>query len=132
MISSIYALMMIVVLFGLIMDAIRSGFCSVTTYFFFYVAGIFFLAAVLHPRVINTLFLNTQIIWNCLNFKYKINILYACKIDLSTSNSTLCAYKKKYWTITIWKMLRYYLISLTWYNKQTLFYHAHATLISLV
>ena len=50
-ISAIYSLMMVVVLFGLIIDAISSGFCSVTTYFFLYVAGIFFLAAVLHPRV---------------------------------------------------------------------------------
>nr|XP_022330055.1 uncharacterized protein LOC111128616 [Crassostrea virginica] len=49
-ISAIYSLMMVVVLFGLIIDAISSGFCSVTTYFFLYVAGIFFLAAVLHPR----------------------------------------------------------------------------------
>ena len=50
-ISAIYSLMMVVVLFGLIIDAISSGFCSVTTYFFLYVAGIFFVAAVLHPRV---------------------------------------------------------------------------------
>lgn len=50
-ISAMYALIMVVVLFGLIIDAITSDFCSVTTYFFCYVAGIFLLAAILHPRV---------------------------------------------------------------------------------
>ncbi|XP_062596477.1 chitin synthase chs-2-like [Saccostrea cucullata] len=47
--SAIYALTMVVVLVGLVMDAINSGFCSVTSYFFCYVAGTFLLAALMHP-----------------------------------------------------------------------------------
>ncbi|XP_062596475.1 chitin synthase chs-2-like [Saccostrea cucullata] len=55
-ISAIYALMMVVVLFGLIIDAINSGFCSVTSYFFCYVAGTFLLAAIMHPMEFHNIF----------------------------------------------------------------------------
>ncbi|XP_061173520.1 chitin synthase chs-2-like [Saccostrea echinata] len=55
-ISAIYALMMVVVLFGLIIDAINSEFCSVTSYFFCYVAGAFLLAAIMHPMEFHNIF----------------------------------------------------------------------------
>jgi hypothetical protein len=42
---------MIVVFIGLLKEGIESQLCSVTTVFFSFVAGVFLLAAVLHPKV---------------------------------------------------------------------------------
>ena len=49
--STIYSLVMLVVLIGLLKEGIESQFCSVTTVFFCFVAGVFLVAAILHPMV---------------------------------------------------------------------------------
>lgn len=50
--STIYSLVMLVVLIGLLKEGIESRFCSVTTVFFCFVAGVFIVAAIMHPMVI--------------------------------------------------------------------------------
>lgn len=50
--STIYSLVMLVVLIGLLKEGIESQFCSVTTVFFCFVAGVFILAAIMHPKVV--------------------------------------------------------------------------------
>lgn len=50
--STLYSLVMIVVLIGLLKEGIESQFCSVTTVFFCFVAGVFVIAAFLHPKVL--------------------------------------------------------------------------------
>lgn len=47
--STIYSLVMLVVLIGLLIEGIESQFCSVTTVFFCVVAGVFIVAAIMHP-----------------------------------------------------------------------------------
>lgn len=49
-ISTIYSLVMMVVLIGLIKEGVESQFCSVTTVFFCFVAGVFIVAALIHPQ----------------------------------------------------------------------------------
>lgn len=51
-ISTIYSLVMMVVLIGLVKEGVDSQFCSVTTVFFCFVAGVFVTAAFIHPQVI--------------------------------------------------------------------------------
>ena len=51
-ISTIYSLVMMVVLIGLVKEGVDSQFCSVTTVFFCFVAGVFITAAFIHPQVI--------------------------------------------------------------------------------
>lgn len=48
--STIYSLVMLVVLIGLLKEGIESQLCSVTTVFFCFVAGVFILAAIMHPK----------------------------------------------------------------------------------
>lgn len=47
--STIYSLVMLIVLIGLLKEGIESQLCSVTTVFFCFVAGVFILAAIMHP-----------------------------------------------------------------------------------
>ncbi|XP_062614043.1 chitin synthase chs-1-like [Saccostrea cucullata] len=47
--STLYSLVMLVVLIGLLKEGVEAQFCSVTTVFFCFVAGVFIIAAVLHP-----------------------------------------------------------------------------------
>ncbi|KAK6165558.1 hypothetical protein SNE40_022465 [Patella caerulea] len=54
--STIYSLVMMVVIVGLIKQIVESQFCSVTAVFFLSVVGIFFVSAVLHPREFLTVF----------------------------------------------------------------------------
>ena len=49
--STVYSLVMMVVLVGLLRQVAESGMCSVTAIFFVGVAGVFVLAALLHPQV---------------------------------------------------------------------------------
>lgn len=55
-ISTIYSLVMMVVLIGLIKEGVESQFCSVTTVFFCFVAGVFIVAALIHPQVCFSMF----------------------------------------------------------------------------
>lgn len=48
--STIYSLLMMIVFIGLLKEAAEAGFCSVTTVFLLFVAGVFVLAACLHPQ----------------------------------------------------------------------------------
>ena len=50
-VSTIYSLLMMVVLVGLLVEAAGAGLCSVTTLFLLFVAGVFVLSAILHPQV---------------------------------------------------------------------------------
>ena len=49
--STGYSLVMMIVLVGLLINAADNGFCSVTTIFLLFVAGVFVISAFLHPRV---------------------------------------------------------------------------------
>jgi len=42
-----------VVMIGLVKQAVDNGFCSVTTVFIIFVAGVFVIAAFIHPKVDN-------------------------------------------------------------------------------
>ncbi|XP_061189192.1 chitin synthase-like [Saccostrea echinata] len=55
-ISTIYSLVMMVVLIGLIKEGVESQFCSVTTVFFCFVAGVFVVAALIHPQEFTCIF----------------------------------------------------------------------------
>ncbi|XP_033728979.1 chitin synthase chs-2-like [Pecten maximus] len=48
--STVYSLLMMIVFIGLLKEAAEAGFCSVTTVFLLFVAGVFVLAACLHPQ----------------------------------------------------------------------------------
>ncbi|XP_021365805.1 uncharacterized protein LOC110458442 isoform X2 [Mizuhopecten yessoensis] len=48
--STVYSLLMMVVFIGLLKEAAGAGFCSVTTVFLLFVAGVFVLSACLHPQ----------------------------------------------------------------------------------
>ncbi|XP_062604879.1 chitin synthase chs-1-like [Saccostrea cucullata] len=48
--STLYSLVMLVVLIGLLKEGVEAQFCSVTTVFFCFVAGVFVIAAFLHPK----------------------------------------------------------------------------------
>ncbi|XP_062614047.1 chitin synthase chs-2-like [Saccostrea cucullata] len=48
--STLYSLVMLVVLIGLLKEGVEAQFCSVTTVFFCFVAGVFVIAAILHPK----------------------------------------------------------------------------------
>ncbi|XP_060063085.1 chitin synthase chs-2-like [Ylistrum balloti] len=48
--STIYSLLMMVVFIGLLKEAAEAGFCSVTSVFLLFVAGVFVLSACLHPQ----------------------------------------------------------------------------------
>ena len=52
--STVYSLVMMVVMVGLLRQATESGMCSVTSILFVAMAGIFVLAAILHPQVTHT------------------------------------------------------------------------------
>ncbi|XP_062589948.1 chitin synthase chs-2-like [Saccostrea cucullata] len=49
-VSTIYSLLMMVVLVGLLVEAATAGFCSVTTLFLLFVVGVFLVSAVVHPQ----------------------------------------------------------------------------------
>ncbi|XP_061164529.1 chitin synthase chs-2-like [Saccostrea echinata] len=49
-VSTIYSLLMMVVLVGLLVEAAGAGLCSVTTLFLLFVAGVFVVSALLHPQ----------------------------------------------------------------------------------
>ena len=51
MLSTVYALVMMIVIVGLMKETIEAGFCSITTYFLLFVASAFIIAAILHPQV---------------------------------------------------------------------------------
>ncbi|XP_048776394.2 chitin synthase chs-2-like isoform X3 [Ostrea edulis] len=55
-ISTIYSLVMMVVLIGLVKEGVESKFCSVTTVFFCFVAGVFVIAALIHPQEFTCIF----------------------------------------------------------------------------
>jgi hypothetical protein len=57
-ISTIYSLVMMVVLIGLVKEGVESKFCSVTTVFFCFVAGVFVIAALIHPQVTIVIFIS--------------------------------------------------------------------------
>lgn len=42
---------MMIVIVGLLKEAVGAAFCSVTTFFLVFVAGVFVLSAMLHPQV---------------------------------------------------------------------------------
>ncbi|XP_071149918.1 chitin synthase chs-2-like [Mytilus edulis] len=48
--SAIYSIVMLLVLVGIIKEATEEEFCSVTTVFLCFVAGVFIISAVLHPK----------------------------------------------------------------------------------
>ncbi|XP_052237923.1 chitin synthase chs-2-like [Dreissena polymorpha] len=48
--STVYSLVMMLVIVGLIKQAAENGFCSVTTVFLCFVAGVFIIASFLHPQ----------------------------------------------------------------------------------
>ncbi|CAG2184876.1 CHS1 [Mytilus edulis] len=48
--SAIYSIVMLLVLVGIIKEAAEEEFCSVTTVFLCFVAGVFIISAVLHPK----------------------------------------------------------------------------------
>lgn len=49
--SSIYVIVMVVVLIGVIRASVTEGLCSMTTIFLLFVAGVFVIAALIHPKV---------------------------------------------------------------------------------
>lgn len=49
--SCIYVIVMVVVMIGVVRDAILEGLCSTTTIFIIFVAGVFVISAILHPKV---------------------------------------------------------------------------------
>ena len=49
--SVIYALTMVVTFIFLVKEAVESGYCSTTVIFFAFVAGVFVIAAIIHPQV---------------------------------------------------------------------------------
>lgn len=53
---------MIVLLIGLIIEAKQSDFCSISTFFFAFVVGVFFLSAMLHPTVKRSLLKRKKLI----------------------------------------------------------------------
>ncbi|VDI58932.1 chitin synthase [Mytilus galloprovincialis] len=48
--STLYSLLMMIVIVGLLKEAVGAAFCSVTTFFLVFVAGVFVLSAMLHPQ----------------------------------------------------------------------------------
>ncbi|CAC5377819.1 CHS1 [Mytilus coruscus] len=48
--SAIYSIVMLLVLIGIIKEAAEEEFCSVTTVFLCFVAGVFIISAILHPK----------------------------------------------------------------------------------
>jgi len=42
---------MVIVMIGVIRNALQEGFCSMTTMFLLFVAGVFIISAILHPKV---------------------------------------------------------------------------------
>ena len=50
--TTVYALVQMLVLVGIIIQIAEEGPCSPTALFFFYVTATFLLAAVLHPQVV--------------------------------------------------------------------------------
>ncbi|KAK3082737.1 hypothetical protein FSP39_003848 [Pinctada imbricata] len=49
-VSTFYSLLMMVVIVGLLLEAVGAGLCSVTTIFLIFVAGVFVVSAMLHPQ----------------------------------------------------------------------------------
>nr|XP_034301297.1 chitin synthase chs-2 isoform X1 [Crassostrea gigas] len=49
-VSIFYSLLMMVVLVGILLEAVTAGLCSVTTLFLLFVVGVFFISALLHPQ----------------------------------------------------------------------------------
>ena len=62
--STIYSLVMLVVLIGLLIEGIESQLCSVTTVFFCFVAGVFLVTAILHPMVCCIPILGAIVFWS--------------------------------------------------------------------
>ncbi|CAC5405894.1 CHS1 [Mytilus coruscus] len=52
LLSCIYVIVMVVVMIGVVRDAILEGLCSTTTIFIMFVAGVFVISAILHPKEI--------------------------------------------------------------------------------
>lgn len=50
-VSLVYVVLMIVVLIGILKEVFTAGLCSVTSLFLLFVVGIFFVSAVIHPKV---------------------------------------------------------------------------------
>lgn len=50
-VSLVYGVLMIVVLIGILKEVFTAGLCSVTSLFLLFVVGIFFVSAVVHPKV---------------------------------------------------------------------------------
>lgn len=51
MLSAIYVIVMMIVMIGVVKDAIEEGLCSMTTIFIIFVAGVFVVSALIHPKV---------------------------------------------------------------------------------
>ena len=49
--SSVYAIVMMIVLLGILKEAVTDQFCSMTTVFLCFVVGVFIVSALLHPQV---------------------------------------------------------------------------------
>jgi chitin synthase len=47
--SAVYSIVMIIVLIGIVQNAVQDGLCSMTTIFILFEVGVFVIAAVLHP-----------------------------------------------------------------------------------
>ncbi|XP_071149954.1 chitin synthase chs-2-like [Mytilus edulis] len=48
--SAIYVIVMMIVMIGVVKDAIEEGLCSMTTIFIIFVAGVFVVSALIHPK----------------------------------------------------------------------------------
>ena len=49
--SCIYAIVMVIAMIGVVRNAIQDGFCSMTTIFLLFVACVFVISGILHPKV---------------------------------------------------------------------------------
>ena len=49
--STVYAIVMMIVLLGILREAVADQFCSLTTVFLCFVIGVFIVSALLHPQV---------------------------------------------------------------------------------
>jgi len=58
--SSVYAIVMMVVLLGVLKEAVADQFCSMTTVFLCFVVGVFIVSALLHPQVCKQRGLNKE------------------------------------------------------------------------
>ena len=49
--SSVYSIVMMIVLIGIVHNAVLDGLCAMTTIFILFEVGVFVISAVLHPQV---------------------------------------------------------------------------------